>query len=493
MGWQFGSADRKNWLPFLELCQWENLEELVFSLESVYHPDWEWFCRQAVRKGFKISLWLCGQPRHSGVDVEDLRRRIRDFDGVYPLVSDFRELYELRRKGLLGEGTLCIVFHEAKKSLSLKLFELEIRQDLFPVWAVFPEWDEARRVGMKAESLHKLFFRCQGRKWGQAFSPLPGLEMLGVRNEQSEDLIPSEIQMVVGERAPEVSFVLPAFGQVEDLRLVLEQFTRLPGPEFEVVLVDEGNRQPLKSLFDEMIAQGLQGTYLRLDHSPDGGQKPFRAGRARNLGAQYARGEILSFLDSDILLSADYLYEVREGLERFDLVQAVRLDLSTEKRRYSLQPEDLLPLSPYWQKFHEIARYGWNSIKHPWKYVCTHTLSLRKSLFVEMGGFSSLYFSYGYEDTDFGFRCFQKGKSFGLIKTPVCQLGKTSEFVSHQNSHWNRFRELKRSGSLFMRNHWDTEVFTHCHYLFDQKRSRWSHVQMLSKDLLRTLRKTSYS
>src|SRR5690606_30001300 len=115
----------------------------------------------------------------------------------------------------------------------------------------------------------------------------------------------------------------------------------------------------------------------------------FRAGRARNLGAKFARSEILCFLDSDILIPENYLLEVKEGLRKSELVQAVRFDLNAGY--ITLDEVSFKPLSTYWEKFSKSAKKNWNLIKHPWKYICTHSLSVSKSLFIEMGGFSSLF------------------------------------------------------------------------------------------------------
>lgn len=485
MGWQFNSKNSDGWINFLDLCQWENVEELVFSHESVFHPEWEKFLSQAQNKGFLVSVWLCGHKSHEAVKTEDFYPKVKKCEHFYPLVSEFGELYSLREKWQLGLSPLVLAFHEEKLKTTLKLFELELKQDLFPVWGIFASRNSKRSLGVSARTLHELFFKSRGRAMRQVLAPLPGLEMLDVRFEDLKDLRPSEI-IQNSEEAPKFSIIIPAYGDLETLTPVMEHLLRMKESNFEVVFIDEGNPQCLKAFFKGYQDKGLQGTFLRLDWDKTVEEKIFRAGRARNFGAMYSKGEYLCFLDSDILVGQNYLSEVEEGLSRFDLVQAIRLDLSAEES--DLNEADFEPLSPYWERFRGSAKKNWNLIKHPWKYICTHSLSISKANFVEMGGFSSLFNCYGYEDTEFGYRCFQSGKKFGLLETPVGHLERRKLQVNHKNSHRLRFANLQTSGSLFMRNSWDHEVFTHCHYLFSSRQEKFSRIRALGIDVVQSVK-----
>lgn len=486
MGWQFNSKNASGWADFLELCQWENVEELVFSLESVLYPDWEKFSSEAYEKGFQISVWLCGEQNHKDVEAESFYSKTKKCEHLYPLVADFSELYSLRDKWQLGLSPLVLAYHEEKLKTTLKLFEIEMKQDLFPVWGMFASRDVERKVGIEAKTLHELFFKTRGRAMRQGLSPLPGLEMLDVRFEKLSDLRPTEVSLQVGKEKPKFSFIIPAYGDLETLTPVMEHLLQLKGPSFDVVFVDEGNPSSLEAFFESYLSQGLQGTFLRLDWDQTEDEKIFRAGRARNLGAKYARGDFLCFLDSDILVGDNYLVEVEEGLKKYDLVQAIRLDLKTNET--TLKTEAFNPLSPYWEKFRSSARKSWNMVKHPWKYICTHSLSISKASFIEAGGFSSLFNRYGYEDTEFGYRCYQSGKKFGLLETPVGHIERRSLQVNHKNSHRLRYSNLQFSGSLFMRNSWDQEVFTHCHYLFSARQEKLSRIRALGIDVVQSVK-----
>ncbi len=492
MGWQFSSGDEAKWSAFLDISESENIREFVFSLPSLFHDSWDGFSQVARSRGFKISVWNCGHESHSQLTVEEVKTKINGAS-FYPLVGKATELYSLRTKWKIESSPLHLCFHEKTKVSTLKLFERELKQDLYPVWAVFPVYNSARSIGITGQSLHTLFYKTRGRRLGQGLEPVPGLEMMDVRKESQVDMTPVDIQLVTGNQKPKFSFVIPAFGDEIEIKTVLNRLLNLKNKNYEIVLVDDGNALPLDALFQSFVTEGMQGTYLRLDRDEKHLTHTFRAGRARNLGAKYARGEILCFLDSDILVSSDYLMQVESGLKQFDFVQAVRLDLRKDQDISDASPLNCLPLNAYWERFQKSARINWNSIKHPWKYICTHSLSLKRSLFVELGGFSSLFNSYGYEDTDFGFRGYRARKTFGLIKDPVLHLQREQEFTKYKKTHRVRFNSLSRSGDFFMRNHWDQESFAHMHYLFDSKRSRWTTFQALGKDLVNKLQRQSGS
>ncbi len=58
------------------------------------------------------------------------------------------------------------------------------------------------------------------------------------------------------------------------------------------------------------------------------------------------------------------------------------------------------PTPLYWKKFYAKANQ-WNEIDRPLRYVCTHSLTVKSSVFHEVGGFRECFTSYGFEDGEF--------------------------------------------------------------------------------------------
>ena len=92
---------------------------------------------------------------------------------------------------------------------------------------------------------------------------------------------------------PDVSIVLAAWQPKPDwLRAAVSSALDQEGSDVEVVLVDDGSRPPVEELLGEVADDRLQ--LVRLDH---GG-----VARARNAGADAARGRFIRYLDADDVL-----------------------------------------------------------------------------------------------------------------------------------------------------------------------------------------------
>lgn len=110
---------------------------------------------------------------------------------------------------------------------------------------------------------------------------------------------------VGGVPVPEVSVVVPTRDRPEGLARCLAALERQSGGGLEVVVVDDGSRDP------EPVAAAVAGTplatYLRL-----GGQGP---AAARNAGVQVARGTIVCFTDDDCEPAAGWISALAAAIE----------------------------------------------------------------------------------------------------------------------------------------------------------------------------------
>lgn len=102
-----------------------------------------------------------------------------------------------------------------------------------------------------------------------------------------------------------VSVIVPTFNNARFIRPALESFFRQTYPEErrEIIVVDDGSTDDTPEIIKKY---GQEISYIRLEHKGIAG--------ARNAGIFHARGEIITFLDSDDLWREERLQKV---VERF--------------------------------------------------------------------------------------------------------------------------------------------------------------------------------
>lgn len=107
----------------------------------------------------------------------------------------------------------------------------------------------------------------------------------------------------------DVSVIIPTYNRKDSLLRTLDSLARqtYPTDRFEVIVVDDGGSDGT----EEALAQRQFPFALRYIRQQNQGDA-----RARNRGAQEAQGEILQFLDDDIILDSNFLMAITEEHQR---------------------------------------------------------------------------------------------------------------------------------------------------------------------------------
>lgn len=280
---------------------------------------------------------------------------------------------------------------------------------------------------------------------------------------------------------PKISVIIPTFNNPLYVQRVLKSLAEQNQPYlFEVIVVDDGSEsQSLDSLKKicqkEKYPFSFRLLHYRRRHFRKMGDDQFRAGLARTLGVSYARGDIYSFLDSDIVVPADYISTLFEEHKKFDVVQIQRLYLtksSTEKiMQFELieKPEIFHPDGGYWKSFFHDSR-PWMEMKDFWKYACTYGLSVKAEFFKSVNGFRSTFNSYGFEDTDLAFKLFKAGASFHKSSLEAYHLWHPPLRSEYQNSEMKRSQLLQKTGRIFFQHCLDPDVYDSMKGIFYQPR-----------------------
>lgn len=393
---------------------------------------------------------------------------------VDELVEDFSEVERLQKNyathftvpGLRKAG----VWKNLKKIPSFFVPDLYF---YFPYHGDKKILFKAHEIGERLEEFQKFHPGAVCR------SPL-GVDIYEPRIEEWQDLEPlldplCECRL---NSSPRLSVVIPAFNNGTYVANTLRhlQAQTFSKDDYEVIVVDDGSSD---STSEQLLAVAQElSLCLRIIYYPRlkpraMGDSQFRAGLARNLGVKAARGDLLVFLDSDIIVPPTFLETTVRLHERPRLVQWRRDYLSQQVNSSNIcygevEPERdcFIPEGGYWHGFYEkAARETWMAQADRWKYVCTYALSLPRDLFCRSGWFRKTYCFYGFEDTDLGYRLDQKNVELHFHDEPVYHLFHETGRSEYKNSFMMRQNLLKNTAKIFYHNNLAPDIYRVFKYL----------------------------
>jgi peptidoglycan/xylan/chitin deacetylase (PgdA/CDA1 family) len=208
-----------------------------------------------------------------------------------------------------------------------------------------------------------------------------------------------------------ISVVIPACDRHEMLTEVLARWAAqtYPAEAFEVVVVDDGSRASLRPCLERA------GSNVRLIEGT-GEAGTFRAGAARQRGADDARHETLAFVDADVAVGPEYLWALDwihqrvenaavlgylSGYNLHDIGFTHTLD---DLRRVA--SADALAVIPDRSREPTLRacfdNLDW--LDEPWRLAYTGNLSVTKTTLAKIGGFAREFSGWGLEDLDLGYR-----------------------------------------------------------------------------------------
>lgn len=195
---------------------------------------------------------------------------------------------------------------------------------------------------------------------------------------------------------PVLSIVVPTYNRRRILSRTLPTLLGQEdaGAEYEVIVVVDGSTDGTLS----MLGRPGWGSRLRVIAQPNRGQ-----GTARNRGAAEARGEILLFLDDDMIAAHDLvaIHLEEHGSSRKRVVLGA-MGLAGDVRRSFLKRG----VEEWGEEFAErVSTRGYRFRFDDWH---SGHASIARALFLSLGGFDETFVAYGNEDYDLGLRLIQR-------------------------------------------------------------------------------------
>lgn len=208
--------------------------------------------------------------------------------------------------------------------------------------------------------------------------------------------------------------VVPYYEAPDALALTLAGLERQSYPRelFEVVVVDDGSDPPLELSEPSPLE-------VRVIHQPDLG---FGLARARNNGARAASGDIVVFLDCDMIPTDEWLAAharwhhaaddaITIGFRRHVEVSGISAD---DVRHRSGSLEDLFAdrpsQRPEWIEFHMARTRELTSDDDDlFRVTSGGNLGISRCFWMDAGGNDESFTQWGAEDVEFGYRAFTRG------------------------------------------------------------------------------------
>lgn len=215
-----------------------------------------------------------------------------------------------------------------------------------------------------------------------------------------------------------LSVIIPAFNRCSYLRKTLAALFRQEcSVPFEVIVLDTGNDDT-----GDMIGELFPDVrYSRREISSN-------RSLIRNLGAEMARGEILVFIDNDMMVPGGYLeahlHVHKEGNNRIGLAQ---------RRALVEIPWEGVDVERFLDDFTLMEHFPWfrsslddrlirqvpeqSDFRDDWFFCYSHGLSVSRELFERAGGFDPDFGEkWGLEDVELGYRLARLGGVFEVLR-----------------------------------------------------------------------------
>lgn len=390
------------------------------------------------------------------------------------VLDNFHYKVEPRLRELTDAFEKCHLSIVVHKNISWNDLSLaKVFKKFAEIHLYFPYQLSMNEPFLNCKESHKVLGILRKKFPGLSFLPPKGVDLWDRRAHSDFDMEPFDLPCFETQSTnPSIKYsvIIPTYNNQNHLRVVLRHLYRqsVGLDNFEVIVVDDGGTDQTQELVMELLGKfpkpmNFKYIFFKRTRQRVMGDAQYRAGISRNLGVKNAEGEYLCFLDSDIVTPSSYLESVGLALQEWGAVQARRINLSHDASYLDLNYEeikgdaDCIPDEDYWEQFNDSK--SWHQVAYNWKYVCTHSFSMRKDVFWEVGGLKKNFIFYGFEDTDLGYRLVKAGYKLHLLDVKVYHLfheNTRSEFLNLRSLRHNL---LSRTAQIFYLHHLDEDIY----------------------------------
>lgn len=104
-----------------------------------------------------------------------------------------------------------------------------------------------------------------------------------------------------------ISVIIPSFNEIGVLEECIESLGFQTERSFEIIVVDDGSTDKTLEILKNLVSTIPNFSFYSQKHTGPGA--------ARNLGAKFAKGKILVFVDADMTFDKDFLINLTKPIE----------------------------------------------------------------------------------------------------------------------------------------------------------------------------------
>jgi glycosyltransferase involved in cell wall biosynthesis len=194
---------------------------------------------------------------------------------------------------------------------------------------------------------------------------------------------------------PHVSIIVPVFNGGNPFRACVSSLLELdyPDGQMQILLINDGSTDDTAQW---LLDQKFPSYFNIITHNENMGRAA-----ARNSGLKIAQGDILIFLDADMVIKPDFVMQHVYVLSKPNVVAVSGLVIADPNERKTTFQYYLFEYRKRGAK-----QFG-EKDPIPFNYLITNNMSVKRGVVEECGLFDEGYVGYGGEDTDYAIRLWQ--------------------------------------------------------------------------------------
>jgi len=225
---------------------------------------------------------------------------------------------------------------------------------------------------------------------------------------------------------PFVSVIIPTYNRKDILCLTLLGIIQqdYPKDKYEIIVVDDGSDDGTNKLVKGFIKKYNFIKYIYQD------KEGYRVALARNLGGKQAKGEILIFLDNDIVALPNLISNYVKTIRDYDIVLGYSsayfndeiYDIQRIRKILYFDPNNLQKIRIIREFRHDLfidpekSMSKYNS--DIWGFLVSNNFAIKKKI-VENENFNEAFIGWGAEDEEYGYRLLKKGYTIKMDKNCI--------------------------------------------------------------------------